>query len=230
MCFSATASFSTAAALTPVGLLAVRLARRRPEPERWLPLAALPLLFALQQTFEGLVWLGLGRGAAPASLRLVALAYLAMAYALWPVWIPWSALRLCGAGCAPWRRRLIRGLAGLGLVLAGLLWLPLLWDPGRITPVQRLGSIDYQAIVPGSAQVSHLLVSLIYGALIVLPLLLAPQRRLWLLAAALALAFAAAQLAYLHAFSSVWCYFSAVLSVLVVWILAARPAPSPITP
>lgn len=35
----------------------------------------------------------------------------------------------------------------------------------------------------------------------------------------LAVSFAVAQLAFLHAFSSVWCYFSAVLSLLVLWIL-----------
>lgn len=226
MCFSATASFTTAVALTPLGLAALGRARRREDSARCLPLACLPLLFALQQGLEGLVWLGLDQGAAPAALRPAALAYLAMAFALWPLWIPWSALRLCPAGPAPWRRRVIRAIAWLGRLLALLLWLPLLLDPSRITPVLRHGSIDYQAAVPGSAQVSHLLVTLIYASVIVLPLLIAPRPWLWLLALALAVAFAAAQLAYLYAFSSVWCYFSAVLSVLVLWVLAARPTPA----
>ena len=48
MCFSATASFVTAAALTPIGEAGVAMARRR-DPDRWLPLALLPLLFASQQ-------------------------------------------------------------------------------------------------------------------------------------------------------------------------------------
>jgi hypothetical protein len=227
MCFSATASFGAAAVLTPVGLAAVQIARRR-DPSRWLPLAFTPLLFAPQQAVEGLVWLGFGQGqpADLAELRSASLAYLWFAFALWPVWIPWSALRICGVGGAPWRRRVIRILWGLGLVLALLLWLPLLGDPARITPVLRHGSIDYQVILPGSALVSHGLVTLVYGTIICLPLLLTTSRRVWLLAAALALAFAVAQLGFLYAFSSVWCYFSAVLSALVVWILLRAESPA----
>jgi hypothetical protein len=220
MCFSATASFAAAAVLAPAGLAAVGLARES-DPARWLPLALTPLLFAVQQGLEGLVWLSLepSRGGDAVALRFAALTYLWFAFALWPVWIPWSALRIGAEGSARWRRRGIRILWGLGLVLALLLWLPLLAEPGRITPVVRQGSIDYQVLVPGSSLVSHGLVTLVYAGIICVPLLLTSGRRVWLLAAALVLAFGVAQVAFLHAFSSVWCYFSAVLSVLVVWIL-----------
>lgn len=227
MCFSATASFAAAAVLAPVGLAAVGLAGER-DPARWLPLALTPLLFAVQQGLEGLVWLSVDpAGGGPLSLRVAALAYLWFAFAFWPVWIPWSALRIGAEGAARWRRRGMRILWGLGLALALLLWLPLLADPARITPVVRQGSIDYQVLVPGSVLVSHGLVTLIYAGIICMPLLLTSCRRVWLLAAALALAFGVAQVAFLHAFSSVWCYFSAVLSVLVVWILWAESPARP---
>jgi len=38
----------------------------------------------------------------------------------------------------------------------------------------------------------------------------------------MAVAFGVTQLAFLHAFSSVWCYFSALISMLLIWII--RPA------
>ena len=52
MCFSATASFSAAAVCGAIGVLTVRRASR---PD--LMLALIPVIFALHQAFEGVVWL-----------------------------------------------------------------------------------------------------------------------------------------------------------------------------
>ena len=93
MCFSATASFVTAMGLTPVGIVSLTMARRL-DAKRWQPLALIPLLFATQQALEGVVWLLLDSPAPSPGLHLVSLAYLGFAFALWPVWIPWCALRL----------------------------------------------------------------------------------------------------------------------------------------
>ena len=220
MCFSATASFITAAALLPVGLTTVTLARRRPAGGWW-PLAVTPWLFAIQQGLEGLVWLTLDGVAPQLLLHPVSLIYLGFAFALWPVWMPWSALHLASGRV----RRLIRPLWGLGCLLAALLWLPLLLHPSWIDPIVRQGSIDYQVQLPWAEQLGHQSVSLVYGLIICVPLLLHPRRRLRWLALALLLAFGVAQLAFLHAFSSVWCYFSAVLSSLLIWVVQDDTAP-----
>lgn len=224
MCFSAMASFAAGAVLLPVGLRAVRLAMLR-EPARWLPLAVTPLLFAGQQGLEGIVWLALDHAVPPFWLRPAALAYLGFAFAVWPVWMPWCALRLAAGPASPWRRWLMRLCWGTGWLLAALLWTPLLRDPGRITPVVMHGSIEYQPQLPLAALLGHQPVSLLYALIVCLPLLLAPRRRLRWLALGLALAFAVAQLAFLHAFSSVWCYLSALLSILVVWVLGETEQP-----
>jgi hypothetical protein len=55
MCFSAAASFVTAGVTGAIGAVALT---RVNEP-RELPLAATPILFALQQSIEGLLWLNL---------------------------------------------------------------------------------------------------------------------------------------------------------------------------
>lgn len=218
MCFSATASFVTAVGLAPVGIVSLAMARRL-DPERWQPLALLPILFAIQQALEGFVWLGLDSPGASARLWMVSLAYLGFAYALWPVWIPWSALRLATDLLTPGQQRLFRALSGLGGLLGASLWVPLLLDPGLINPTVRGGSIDYQANPHWAVTVGHLPVTLIYGLIVCLPLLLHPYRRLNLLGLALAVAFVVAQVAFLQAFSSVWCYFSAWLSILVLWMV-----------
>ena len=59
MCFSATASFSAGALLLGIGVLTLRLASR---PREW-PIAAIPLLFAVQQLSEGVIWLTFSREA-----------------------------------------------------------------------------------------------------------------------------------------------------------------------
>ena len=62
MCFSATASFSAAAVLLGIGTLTLRsaLASRHAYRRRELPFAAIPLLFAIQQLIEGVIWLTFG--------------------------------------------------------------------------------------------------------------------------------------------------------------------------
>jgi hypothetical protein len=64
MCFSAEADFAVAAVVAPVGVATLRAAARAHDQL----LAALPLLPALHQLTEGVVWLGL-EGDAPGGLR-----------------------------------------------------------------------------------------------------------------------------------------------------------------
>ena len=58
MCFSATASFTTALVLIPVGVYCVNKATSL-QKSYWL-FALMPLMFGVQQFFEGVVWLGDG--------------------------------------------------------------------------------------------------------------------------------------------------------------------------
>jgi hypothetical protein len=53
MCFSATASFSAGTVLLGLGALTLKLVRH----PRELMFAAIPLLFAIQQWTEGVIWL-----------------------------------------------------------------------------------------------------------------------------------------------------------------------------
>ena len=84
MCFSAPASFVTAGITGTIGIVALT---RVSEP-RELPLAATPLLFALQQSIEGLLWLNLPLAPDGSLSTVLTFLYLFFAEAFWPLYAP----------------------------------------------------------------------------------------------------------------------------------------------
>ena len=99
MCFLAEVSFVVAAGLLPAGAFAVHKAL---ETDRaYIPFAALPLLFGLQQFSEGLVWAS-GTWTDRRWVESFSLAYMFFSWLAWPVWVPVSTYFL-----EPCRRRYI---------------------------------------------------------------------------------------------------------------------------
>jgi hypothetical protein len=221
MCFSATASFAAAVCLAPLGAVALWRCGRE-QRQDLLPLAVMPLAFALQQALEGVVWLGLLQGPLVGGARLAALAYLFFAFAFWPGWIPFLSLRIW-RGRLGWRWRLLLFLQAVGLLFALLLWLPLALQPQRLEPTLVQGSIDYGTalLLEGGPLIYG---RYLYAAVIAVPLLLLPSARLRGFGIALVASGLAADWMYRQTFASVWCYFSAVLSALSVWIVWAESA------
>ena len=224
MCFSAAASFSSAALLVPLGIAAVKRSWRDHRPEL-LPLALMPVGFGLQQGLEGVVWLGLNHGPAAPLLKGGALAYLFFALAFWPIWIPYVALSLWPQQRHWPGRPLLGTLQGAGLVLGIGLWLPLLLQPTRLEPVVLKGSIDYGLTLLMSGGLAES-IRYLYAAVIGLPLLLLPYAWLRSFGVALLASGLVAEWAYRQAFLSVWCYLSALLSVLIVWIIYTKRLPT----
>jgi hypothetical protein len=230
MCFSAAASFATAALLLPAGAEALRRCRSTGRSGLF-PLSFLPLGFALQQALEGFVWRNLSPQTSPGLdapggwLTPLALAYLFFAYGLWPAWIPWCALCAARGRVGPSALWALRGLLALGLLGGLALWLPLLLDPALAGPVLVRHSLHYGAVellggtpLAGKGPVLYLL-------LIAVPLLLVPSRGIQLFGTSLALSSLLAYGWWQQAFSSVWCFFSALLSLQLLWILRAETPP-----
>jgi hypothetical protein len=111
MCFSADVSFAAAATTGLIG--AVTVGKVATLSER--PLAAIPLLFSLQQAIEGCVWLALGGKHLPVSTFLLTNSYVFVALIIWPVYGPLAAA-LVEQNYV--RRLAMMGLAALGLVVA----------------------------------------------------------------------------------------------------------------
>lgn len=218
MCFSSSASFVVAAALLPLGVASVRycLAQRRSE---LLPLAFSPLFFSAQQALEGVVWLGLAPGGPGWLVHPAALGYLFFAYAFWLAWFPWCVLHLNRQAPPALRRRLLQIDLVLGLLVGAGLWLPLLLDGSRLDPVVVNGSLNYTTALLADRWISLGLGSTVYGLLISAPLLLSSSPRLRWFGGCILGAFLITHLAYGYAFTSVWCFFSALLSGSLYWIL-----------
>ncbi|KEF40605.1 MAG: hypothetical protein ER33_16135 [Cyanobium sp. CACIAM 14] len=218
MCFSSSASFAVAAVLLPLGAGTVRYCRQQDRGE-WLPLALMPLFFSLQQGLEGLVWLGLDAGGPAWLVHPAALGYLFFAYAFWLAWMPWCVLRLNRQAPPPLRRRGLQLLLVLGLLGGAVLWLPLVLDGSLMDPAVVHGSIDYRTTLLVDRWVNLAVGSTAYAVVIVAPFLLGASGRLRLFGAGILAAFLVSHLHYGHAFASVWCFFSALLSVSLYWIL-----------
>jgi hypothetical protein len=195
MCFSATASFTAAGVIGAIGIVTLSRARS----PRELPLAAAPLLFALQQATEGMLWLQLPLAPDGSISTGLTLIYLLFSNVFWPVFAPLAVLLVePGAG----RRRLMAfGLAAGTAVAAYLLWTILALPHEALI---RDGHIVY---VTQTRQT--LLVAAGYVAAVSLPLLVSSQRTVAILGAIVFAGCAIAYAFYWEGFVSVWCFFAA---------------------
>ncbi|MDE2298640.1 MAG: hypothetical protein KGK18_10785, partial [Burkholderiales bacterium] len=87
MCFSATASIAAGGFLLGVGTMTLKTARSA----RQVPFAAIPLLFAIQQLSEGVIWWTFSHDA-PLLNGVMTHVYSFFSHVLWPVYIPLAVL------------------------------------------------------------------------------------------------------------------------------------------
>ncbi len=86
MCFSAGASFIAGTTLTTAGIIAVKKTKDR----KFIAFAAIPLIFGVQQFSEGFVWLSLTGKTDSGILQPAMYIFLIFAQVVWPAWVPVS--------------------------------------------------------------------------------------------------------------------------------------------
>lgn len=84
MCFSAAASFGVGAVLSGLGAVTMLKAS---VPAHF-PVAAIPVIFGLQQLTEGIVWLSLTNSVWEEYHMVATYIFLLIGQVLWPVWLP----------------------------------------------------------------------------------------------------------------------------------------------
>src|SRR5581483_6072378 len=114
MCFSATASFTAAALTGSIGVVSLRKAATR-QDRRIAALAAFPILFALQQFTEGLIWLDLAQPEASALRPFLVHLFQGYAEVFWPVFAPLAGLLI---ETHVWRRWAIGTCLAVGICLS----------------------------------------------------------------------------------------------------------------
>ena len=216
MCFSATASFSAGAILLGVGTLTLRsaLASRhslRSRQRRDLPFAAIPLLFAIQQLIEGLIWLTF-RVDAPLLNSVLTHVYSFFSHVLWPVYVPVAVLLMEPAG---WRRRGLIAFVAAGAAVGAYLLYVLVAFPIVSRPTGQ--HIEYV-----SPHFFAAVTMTLYLLSTTASPLFSTYRWVKAFGALALLAFGAAYYFYATWFISVWCLFAALLSTVIYLHFALR--------
>ncbi len=207
MCFSATASFSAGALLLGIGTLTLRSARR----PRELPFAAIPMLFAIQQLTEGVIWLTF-RVDALLLNAVMTYVYSFFSHVLWPVYVPVAVWLMEPPG---WRQRALFPFVAAG----GAVGLYLLYTLVAFSVVSRPVGQHIEYVSPHFFAAVTMTLYLMATALS--PVL--STHRVVRIFGVLALSsFAAAYYFYATWFISVWCFFAALLSAVVYLQFARR--------
>jgi hypothetical protein len=202
MCFSATANFVGSTALGAIGVVTLTKVKHRRE----LLFASLPVLFAVHQFIEGFVWLGLDGILSPAVAHDMGAAFMLYAQGLLPFLLPLSVMLF-----EPDRKDRRRMLPFV--VIGGGTALYILWALTAF-PLQlyvRGNSIVYINQATNNTAIAILYVIATCGSLFfskIKPMIL----------------FGAANLAILlivmevkrYAFTSLWCAYAAVASVIIL--------------
>ncbi len=202
MCFSATANFVGSGVLGAVGVVTLTKVKHRRE----LLFASLPVLFAIHQFTEGFVWLGLDGILSPAVARDMGAAFMLYAQGLLPFLLPLSVM-LFEADVNS-RRRMLPFVA-----LGGATTLYILW---------ALTAFAFQVYVRGNSIVymnqatNNMAVAVLY--------VIATCGSLFFSKVRMMVLFGAANLAILlivmaikrYAFTSLWCAYAAVASVIIL--------------
>lgn len=210
MCFSASASFAGSAVIGAVGV--ATLARSR-GPREWL-FAALPLLFALHQFAEGAVWLALDGDTRIGGLQPWGFIYLLYAQGLLTLLVP-LAVWLIEPGRH--RRRMVVPFLVLGAALTGYMLWCLLAYPTAIY-------VQGHSIVYRNPGTSHLAVAVVYVAATCGALFFSGYRFIVALGAVNLAGVLLVLLLKQYAFTSVWCAYAALVSVLIYVHFARRRA------
>lgn len=205
MCFGPVASFTASAFLASIG--AAVLQNVRAKKELWF--AAFPLLFALQQLIEGVLWLVLKNEGPRALLGGLTFGYLMFAYSLWPVLCPLSVYAI---EYRKERKKLLRFLILLGAATSAYLLYFIIAHPVHALVLDC--SIRYETFVAGAHTFT-----LLYVLVIILPYFVSSHRAILIFGFPNLIFFAIAYFFYRWAFISVWCFFAAVLSLTLYFFL-----------
>ncbi len=206
MCFSAEASFGAGAVLAVAGVISVRKAETRRE----LAFSAIPFIFAVQQFTEGFVWLGLA-GRFAEWLPAATYGFLIFAQIVWPVWVPGSILLL---EKEPGRRKVLTVFLGMGLLVAGIVVWRLAVYGARASIVDH--HIHYDIPFPDTFRTP---INIMYMLATVASPFVSGAKGMKVLGGVILISFIVTLIFYNYNLISVWCFFAAVLSVVVIAVM-----------
>ncbi len=202
MCFSASASFTASAVLLLCGIVALKKAKKN---QRFF--AATPLLFSAQQFTEGIVWQTLQSNS---SSLLATYGFLFFVFMVWPLWPSFSLRRVASKH----GRTLLTIPFTAGLIVAGAaIVISVLHQPSSAimcNHIQYNVDMPHWLWLPGTT---------LYLIATIAPYFIVKLPHLWIVGTLLSISYLATLILYFTTITSVWCFFAAILSTLIVLIV-----------
>ncbi|PKP04567.1 MAG: hypothetical protein CVU11_04080 [Bacteroidetes bacterium HGW-Bacteroidetes-6] len=207
MCFSATASFGAGAVLSIMGLASIKKAQTPVQ----IPFASIPFLFAVQQFSEGFLWLSLTDPSFASLREFSTYAFLFFAQIVWPFWVPFAVLKMEPIAK---RKKVERILLVAGsLVSVYFIWCIFTFPVnGVIADYHIFYTFGYPPqITPW--------VSGVYAIATIGATMVSSIKKMWVFGLLVLLSYIVTLIFYFDFFVSVWCFFAAILTVLIFEIM-----------
>jgi hypothetical protein len=202
MCFSAAANFVGSGVLGAVGVVTLTKVKHRRE----LLFASLPVLFAIHQFIEGFVWLGLDGILSPTVTHDMGAAFMLYAQGLLPFLLPLSVLLF--ESDAKSRRRM---LPFLGIGVATTLYI--LW---ALTAFPTQVYVRGNSIVYINQATNNLAVAVFYVIATCGSLFFSKIRMMVIFGVANLVILLVVMEVKRYAFTSLWCAYAAIVSVIIL--------------
>jgi len=207
MCFSTTASFAAATVLSGIGILSLK---KTTQPEQ-IPFAAIPLVFATQQFFEGFVWLGLLHKIPQNYYLLAVNAFLFFAMVVWPLWVP-TAMMLIEKNEK--RKRILKIMLIMGVIVS-LLSLVYLFTRHSVASIDPY-HIHYELEVNYTLKIC---LGVLYLFPTILAQILSSNKKIVIMGLFVLSSYLISIFFFNDTVLSVWCFFSAVISVMIYYVV-----------
>ena len=207
MCFSAGASFTSGVLLTFVGTETLRKVHKPAQ----IGLASISLFFAFQQFTEGVLWLTIGKPGYGGLQTVLTYIFMIMAEVIWPLLVPLSVLVMEENKT---RKIILRALMTVGAAVA-------LYYSYRLAFYDMHAEISRRHIVYQSSapDYSEYVSIFFYLVATIAPLFGSSGKRIYWCGIIMGVAFIITALFYKQFLISVWCFFGAVLSFVVFYII-----------
>lgn len=205
MCFSAQASFIASGGLIALGGASLAVAKKEDKI-----LAAIPLMFGIQQAFEGVQWLYLNSGS---SSLLAAYGFLFFAFIVWPIYVPAFVFILDKK-----RRKILKWFMFLGIAVA--IYFLVLFLTQSLTIREINASVSYNFNFPFKGFVNAAYVLAVFG-----PLFVSSREVFKWFGVVVAILAIISWFLFTVNLASVWCFFAAIVSSMFFVYIKLKKAP-----
>ena len=206
MCFSAFASFSAGIVLSATGIATLKKVKNKNE----IAFASIPLFFGIQQMTEGIVWSSF---TLPEVNNIATYIYAIFAHSWWPTFLPFAIMMIEKNKD---RKKLLAIPLAFGILISAALLYSIIIN--HVTSNIYQNCIQYHLVMPTNNNVIFLALYLVStcGAAF-----LSSYKKIQFIGIISLILAIISYLFYNFAFASIWCFFCAVLSLLIYKFFAS---------